>query len=267
MNVDKLTKQLEEYSKIAISFSGGIDSTYLMFMARKVLGVENVLAVVIESELTDDAERDYAVKLCEEVGVNYVLKNVDELSIREIENNQPDSWYYRKKLYYESVIEIAKEHGIDVIVDGAIMDDLDDYRPGMRAKEELNIVSPLIEAGFYKTDVLKELERNDFNLAKQPSGCSYSSRFPYFTNINVKKIGQVKQGENFLTELGFKPLRVRHHDTIARIEVNEQQIMELFEHRDEILKEFEKIGFKYTSIDLKGYNTGSMNKTLRGVKN
>lgn len=265
MSVNKLIEQLKEYSKIAVSFSGGIDSTYLLYMARKVLGKANVIAVIIESELTDDAERDYAIKIAKNVGVNYVLKQVNELSIQEIKENHPNSWYYRKKLFYQTVIEIAKEHGIHLVVDGAIMDDLSDYRPGMKAKEELNILSPLIEAEFYKSDVLKELEANGFNLDKQPSGCSFSSRFPYYTTIDNKKIEQVKQAENILTQLGFKPLRVRHHDTVARIEVSEQQILKLIENRDEILIAFEKIGFKYTSMDLAGYNTGSMNKTLRGI--
>lgn len=259
---DRLGKIFSEMNRVIVAFSGGVDSTLVLKRAQQELGTENVLAVVVASELFRKEEFEGAVKLAEEMGAKVLKTEIKELEDEGIAANTPDSWYFSKKLLYGHLNELAKEMGYDYVLDGMIMDDMDDFRPGLRARTEAGARSVLQEAGLYKREV-RELSK-DLKLPvwNKPASCSLASRIPYGTRIDITKIEQVDEAEKFIVKLGFNMVRVRHHETTARIEVEPEKMIELLKHRDQILLKLKNLGFMYVSIDLRGYRTGSMNEVL-----
>lgn len=259
---EALSKTISQYSSALVAFSGGIDSTVILKAALKDLGNQNVKAVVANSELFSDEEFDKAVKLGRSLGVEVIETEISYLTNDSIRNNTPESWYASKKMFYQRMNELKAKYGTDVVFDGIIYDDLSDYRPGLKARDEEEIISPLEINGFTKTDV-RELARK-FHLSnwnKVPS-CSISSRFPYNTTITQEKIDMVMEAESFLRSLGFNTVRVRVQDTEARIEVPVDQMAELLNNNLAVNEELKKLGFAYVSMDLGGFISGHMNDEL-----
>lgn len=187
---------------------------------------------------------------------------IKELEEEEIAANTPDSWYYSKKLLYSHLNQLAKKLNYDYVLDGMIMDDLSDFRPGLRARTEAGARSVLQEAGFYKQEVRELSKELDLPVWNKPASCSLASRIPYGIRLDKRKIEQVNQAEKFITELGFNMVRVRYHDNVARIEVRPEDIIGLLKHRDRIQLKLTSLGFSYVSVDIFGYRTGSMNEVL-----
>jgi uncharacterized protein len=258
----KLVKTLQGFKSAVVGFSGGIDSTLVLDMAITVLGQDNVLAVVANSEFFSDDEFTAAVTLANEMGAQVETTDLDYLSEPHVKHNTADSWYYAKQLFYNRLAELQQQHGYDVVLDGMIMDDENDYRPGMRARDEAGAKSPLELAGFYKADVRDLAQANGLkNWSKVPS-CSIASRFPYDTVLTSAMLTRVLRAEKYLRTQGFPIVRVRSTDQTARIEVPSEDIATLISKRDSINNQLKVYGFDFVSIDLGGFVSGHMNSQL-----
>ncbi len=257
-----LTSLLKGLKKVTVAFSGGIDSTLVLKMALNVLGKENVVAVVANSELFTDEEFDKAVSLAEELGANVQTTTLDYLSDDHIKQNTPDSWYFAKKMFYDRLNDLATANGSNAVLDGMIKNDENDYRPGLKARTEAGARSLLQEADFFKVDVralAQELGLTNWN---KVASCSVSSRFPYNTTLTHENIAQVMAAEKYLRSLGFPTVRVRFHEDIARIELPEARIGDFLVFNDRVNRQLQSLGFRYVTLDLGGFRSGRMNDTL-----
>lgn len=258
----RLGEILASMDRVVVAFSGGVDSALVLKRAQEELGEDNVLAVVVASELFRKEEFEGAVQLAESMGVNVYKTEIKELENPQIVANNPDSWYHSKKMLYSRLSEVAKELNYSHVLDGMIMDDLSDFRPGLKARTEAGVRSVLQEVEMYKHEVRELANVLNVPVWDKPASCSLASRIPYGVTLDKKKIEQVNEAELFLAKLGFLQTRVRHHENVARIEVTPSQIAEMVEKREQIQMKLTSLGFTYVSIDLLGYRTGSMNEEL-----
>lgn len=259
--------QLKDYLKklgsVAVAFSSGVDSTFLLKVAQEVLG-DKVLAVTIESYSFTDRELLEAQAFCEQEGIAQEVCKFNELELEGFSENPPNRCYICKKALFGNILQIAKKHKIAYVVEGSNVDDQGDYRPGMQAIAELGICSPLREVGLTKQEI--RILSKDYGLAawNKPSSACLSSRFVYGEQITREKLMMVEQAEQFLQQLGFTQVRVRVHGNLARIEVLPEEIPQLIlqSNRRRIAEKLKVFGFSYVTMDLQGYRIGSMNETL-----
>src|SRR3989339_315461 len=262
--LEQLKASLTYLQKVLIAFSGGVDSTFLLKVARDILGKDNVLAVIAESPTYPSDEVKWAEDLAKKLDVNYKIIQTDEFSNEKFISNPKERCYYCKSEIFSKLKQIAKENNIPHVLDGSNYDDKSDYRPGTQAKCELEVKSPLLDLEFTKKDIRGASKELNLPTWDKPSYACLASRIPYGTQITPEILKRVEEGEKFLLSLGFKQLRVRHHGDIVRIEVDQDSLPDVVqdEVRDEIAKKFEQLGYTYVTFDLKGYRTGSMNETL-----
>ena len=267
-NTDKkyndLRSILQEMGTVALGYSGGVDSTLLLKVAADVLG-SRALAMIGRSETYPTREFEEAVALAERMGARYLVVTTEETDDLKFRENPPDRCYFCKTELFGKLQEIATQEGIQWIADGTITDDVGDFRPGMRAKQEKNVRSPLLEAGFSKADVRELSKHLDLPTWDKPSFACLSSRFPYGTGITKENLTRVDSAETFLRDEGFRFFRVRFHDEkTARIEVGTQEIQRLLDNalRERLVTYMKTLGFTYVTLDLQGYRTGSMNEVL-----
>lgn len=258
---ERLGEIIKGLGRVMVAFSGGVDSTFVLKRAYQVLG-DQVLAVTAASETFPTREFDAAVQIAEDMGVRLYKTEVKEFENAQFVANNPDRCYHCKTGLYSHMQQLAKELGYDYILDGSNMDDLGDYRPGLQAKNEQGVRSVLQEAEFYKEEIRQLSKELDLPTWNKPSFACLSSRIPYGTKIERYKIDQLDQAEDYLYQLGFYQVRVRHHDKIARIEVMPNEIMKVIELKEQIFAKFTELGFAYVTLDLQGYRTGSMNEVL-----
>ena len=260
---EKLKSIIKDCGKIAIAFSGGVDSTFLTKVAKDVLG-ENAVAVTISSILVTDDELKEADDFCKAENIEHLIYNADVLSIPGFENNPPDRCYICKKAIFTNVQNLVGERGISVIAEGTNVDDDGDYRPGMRAIKELGVRSPLKEAGLTKAEIRELSCMLGLKTWNKPSCACLASRFAYGEVINKDKLDMIYSAECYIRSLGFEQFRVRLQDGIARIELIPADIQKFIENgiKDKVSEKLHALGFKYVSLDLDGYRLGSMNEVL-----
>ena len=260
---EKLKSIIKDCGKIAIAFSGGVDSTFLTKVAKDVLG-ENAVAVTISSILVTDDELKEADDFCKAENIEHLIYKADVLSIPGFENNPPDRCYICKKAIFTNVQNLVGERGISVIAEGTNVDDDGDYRPGMRAIKELGVRSPLKEAGLTKAEIRELSCMLGLKTWNKPSCACLASRFAYGEVINKDKLDMIYSAECYIRSLGFEQFRVRLQDGIARIELRPADIQKFIENgiKDKVSEKLHTLGFKYVSLDLDGYRLGSMNEVL-----
>ncbi|OGC31344.1 TIGR00268 family protein [candidate division WOR-1 bacterium RIFOXYB2_FULL_48_7] len=258
----RLAEVLTPLKKVVVAYSGGVDSTFLLFAAKESLGRENVVAVIAQSPTYPGQEIAEAIKYADGLGVTTRLIDTEEFSDENFLTNSRERCYFCKKELFSKLRLIAQEYGISHIVDGSNFDDLADFRPGKRAGEELGVKSPLVQAGLSKAEIRRLSKEAGLPTWNKASMACLASRIPYGTRIDEAILNMVGEGENFLKGLGFGQTRVRHHQSIARIELHKDELPRVMEQglMDAIVKKFEELGYTYVTIDLKGYRTGSMNE-------
>ena len=247
---------LRKYPKVAVAFSGGVDSTLVLRTALDALGRENVLAVTARSTLHCSGEGDEARDAAARMGALQEELILDPLVIDEVKSNSPLRCYYCKRFLFGAMQECAARQGIDVLLDGTNAQDLDMYRPGRRAAAELGIISPLAELGIDKVKIRKILQKLGLPEGNKPSNSCLATRIPYHTQLDRETLKRIDQAECVLHQHGYLICRVRVHGDLARIEVKRDDIHRLATD-NEVLKRVKEIGFTYICLDLEGYRSGS----------
>ena len=258
----ELKKYLLSLNSVAVAYSSGVDSTFLLKTAVDTLSRDNVLALTAKSHSFPKRVLDESIQFCKSENIRQIVFESEELSIDGFSNNPPDRCYICKKELFSKIKSIARENNINAVVEGSNADDINDYRPGMRAVAELEILSPLKKVGLTKNEIRalsKQLGLKTWN--KQSFAC-LSSRFVYGEKITVQKLDMIDKSEQFLLDLGFKQVCVRIHNDVARIEVLPNETERVMQFKDTINSKLKEYGFRYVTLDLGGYRTGSMNDSL-----
>jgi uncharacterized protein len=261
--LENLKAYLKELGSVAIAFSSGVDSTFLLKVAHEVLG-DRVIAVTARSCSFPERELREAKDFCEKEGIRHFICDSEELEIEGFSQNPPNRCYLCKRELFEKILVIAKEQGIAYVAEGSNTDDNGDYRPGLIAVKELEIKSPLREADLNKNEIRELSKKLGLSTWEKQSFACLSSRFVYGETITEEKLRMVDRAEQLLLDMGFHQIRVRIHDRLARIEVMPEEFEKLIEkeNRERIVRELKSYGFTYVSMDLSGYRMGSMNETL-----
>ncbi|WP_039764882.1 MULTISPECIES: ATP-dependent sacrificial sulfur transferase LarE [unclassified Caldicellulosiruptor] len=264
---ENLKSFLKSLGSVAIAYSGGVDSTFLVKVAYDVLG-EKALAVTATSSTYPKREFEDAKKFIKEIGAKHIIIESEELEIEGFNKNPIDRCYYCKKELFEKIWKVAKAHGIEHVADGSNFDDLNDFRPGMKAACELNVVSPLKVAKLTKEDIRKLSKYLGLPTWQKPAYACLSSRIPYGEEITKEKLEMIEKAEDYLIELGFRQVRVRFHgNQLARIEIGKEEFGRFLDERiiENVKNKLKEIGFVYVTLDLEGYRTGSMNLSIKNV--
>jgi len=260
----KLRKILTDYGKTAIAFSGGVDSTFLLKAAVETLGVENVLACIGISPSLAQHQLAQARDMAKLIDVALIEIPLDELDDPSYQANRSDRCFHCKSCQFRTIQEYAKELGFKHTLCGTNYDDKDDFRPGNMAVKALGIATPLMDAELTKPEIRKLSKKLGLPTADVPASPCLASRVAYGETITAEKLNQVEQAEDILRSLGFVEFRVRHHGTVARIEVPASEIEKIASEpiRQKIVEQFKPFGFQYISLDLQGFRSGSLNETL-----
>ena len=255
---------LRELPSLIVAYSGGVDSAYLAYAAHRTLG-SSVLCVTADSPSYPERHRQIARRVAEQFGFNHLVIQTEEMARPEYRANPANRCYFCKHELYTHLSSIARERGIPVIADGNNADDRGDYRPGRQAAREFGVRSPLEEAGLTKEEIRALSRKAGLPTWDEPASACLSSRIPYFSEVTDEKLRMIERAEAALHDLGFRICRVRHHDTIARLELGRDEIARALEPEmaDAIDRQLRAIGYAHVTVDLRGYRLGSLNEALR----
>lgn len=263
---EKLQERLRELTRrdACLAFSGGVDSALLLVMASRAAGENktNLLAVTFDTELHPRADIQLAAELASEAGAEHVILTVRELDNPEILDNPPQRCYICKRYLFEKLCDLARKRGISTILEGTNADDLSQYRPGLRAVRELGIYSPLSECGITKEEVRSFSEKLGISVAKRPSTPCMATRLPYGTRITQELLSRIEKGEEFIRSRGYRNVRLRIHGSVARIEIDREDIVRAAAEAELLAKKIKELGFDYVTLDLAGFRSGSMDEKI-----
>ena len=266
LRLDSCLRALEEMGRVMVAFSAGVDSTFLLALAVKALGRENVVAVMGISPSLAERERAMGRDLARTIGAELVEVATGELSDPAYAGNPANRCYYCKSDLFCRLKGLAEERGFAAVLSGANADDTGDFRPGIRAGEELGVRSPLLEAGLTKADIRAASKALELPTWDKPAMACLASRVAYGEAITADKLSRIEQAEYVLKDLGFRECRVRDHGTVARIEVPACEIERVVEFRETIRESLEGLGYTYVAVDLRGFRSGSMNEVLTAAR-
>jgi uncharacterized protein len=259
--LEHLKEIIKEKDSLMIAFSGGVDSSLVAKIAYEVLG-KKALAVTLTSDTFSKRELESAKIIAQEIGITHKIIESSELGNDEFIKNPENRCYYCKKEEAIVLKKIANEIRIKYIADGVNLSDFDEHRPGIKALDEENIIHPLVEARIKKSDIKAIAEFLGLSNYNMPSTTCLSSRIPYGEKITSEKLKRIEEAESFILSLGFRQVRVRCHKDVARIEVEKEEIKNAISFREEIVRRLKTVGFKYITLDLEGYRSGSMDEVL-----
>lgn len=260
---ERLRSIIQSLHRVIIGFSGGVDSTFLSYVAHDVLG-NDTLAVTAVSPTLPAGEKADAERMAKVIGIRHLFVQSTEFSDDSFVQNPPDRCYICKKIRFTALVEMAKEKGYDWVIDGGNVDDLGDYRPGMKALAELSdyVKSPMIEAGLTKADIRALSNHLGLQTWNKQSAACLASRIPYGMTLTAERLTQIDKAEQVIAPFITGSLRVRYHGDLARIEVADDEIPVILAHRTDIISALRRLGFTYVTVDLGGYEMGSLNEVL-----
>ncbi len=259
--LDRLRAIIRSLGKVAIAYSGGVDSSLLLRVARDELG-DGVMAITVTGAPMPASEMEGALATARNMGIEPHILVADVLSKEDFKMNSPDRCYICKRAIFTAIVAAAKEKGFTTVIDGSHAGDLEGDRPGKRALLEMGVRSPLTEAGLDKAEVRRMAKLLGVPTADKPANPCLATRIPFYEPITLEKLQQVDRAEMAVRELGIEQVRVRHHGTIARIEVPPEDLVEVMEKRDIIISKLRSLGFVYIVLDLQGFRSGSMSEAL-----